>query len=93
MMPFLEAFVPLADKFSSFGFSVSETRGNDISSLMEILQKTPTEKNKPNLIIANTVKGAGVSFIENQIAWHHKVPSETEYNMAMKELDEALLNV
>ena len=84
---------PLADKFSSFGFSISETRGNDISSLMEILQKTPTEKNKPNLIIANTVKGAGVSFIENQIAWHHKVPSETEYNMAMKELDEALLNV
>jgi len=84
---------PLADKFSSFGFSISETLGNDISSLMEILQKTPTEKNKPNLIIANTVKGAGVSFIENQIAWHHKVPSETEYNMAMKELDEALLNV
>ena len=84
---------PLADKFTSFGFSISETLGNDISSLMEILQKTPTEKNKPNLIIANTVKGAGVSFIENQIAWHHKVPSETEYNMAMKELDEALLNV
>jgi transketolase len=60
---------------------------------MEILQKIPKEKSKPNLIIANTVKGAGVSFIENQIAWHHKVPSESEYNMAMKELDEALLNV
>ena len=76
---------PLADKFVSFGFSVDETPGNDISSLMEILQKTSNEKNKPHLIIANTVKGAGVSFIENQIAWHHKVPSESEYNMAMKD--------
>ena len=83
---------PLADKFISFGFSVGETLGNDISSLMEILQKTPNAK-KPHLIIANTVKGAGVSFIENQIAWHHKVPSESEYNMAIKEIDEALLNV
>src|SRR6056300_407967 len=84
---------PLADKFISFGFSVSEALGNDISSLMEVLQKIPNEKNKPNLIIANTVKGAGVSFIENQIAWHHKVPSELEYNKAIKELNEALLNV
>ena len=84
---------PLADKFISFGFSVTETPGNDISSLMEILQQIPKEKSKPNLIIANTIKGAGVSFIENQIAWHHKVPSESEYNMAIKELDEALLNV
>ena len=81
---------PLADKFSSFGFSISETLGNDISSLMEILQKTPTEKNKPNLIIANTVKGAGVSFIENQINWHHKVPSEDEYGRAISELNEKL---
>jgi len=84
---------PLKDKFISFGFNVTETNGNNISSLMEILQKTPTEKNKPHLIIANTIKGAGVSFIENQIAWHHKVPSEIEYDMAIKELDKASINV
>ena len=84
---------PLKDKFISFGFNVTETNGNNISSLMEILQKTPTEKNKPHVIIANTIKGAGVSFIENQIAWHHKVPSEIEYDMAIKELDKASINV
>ncbi|MDB0033671.1 transketolase [Alphaproteobacteria bacterium] len=84
---------PLKDKFISFGFNVAETNGNNISSLMEILQKTPTEKNKPHVIIANTIKGAGVSFIENQIAWHHKVPSEIEYDMAIKELDKASINV
>ena len=84
---------PLKDKFISFGFNVEETNGNNISSLMEILQKTPTEKNKPHVIIANTIKGAGVSFIENQIAWHHKVPSEIEYDMAIKELDKASINV
>jgi len=84
---------PLKDKFISFGFNVAETNGNNISSLMEILQKTPTEKNKPHVIIANTIKGAGVSFIENQIAWHHKVPSKIEYDMAIKELDKASINV
>lgn len=84
---------PLKDKSISFGFNVAETNGNNISSLMEILQKTPTEKNKPHVIIANTIKGAGVSFIENQIAWHHKVPSEIEYDMAIKELDKASINV
>jgi transketolase len=84
---------PLKDKFISFGFNVAETNGNNISSLMEILQKTPTEKNKPHVIIANTIKGAGISFIENQIAWHHKVPSEIEYDMAIKELDKASINV
>ena len=84
---------PLKEKFISFGFNVAETNGNNISSLMEILQKTPTEKNKPHVIIANTIKGAGVSFIENQIAWHHKVPSEIEYDMAIKELDKASINV
>jgi transketolase len=84
---------PLKDKLISFGFNVAETNGNNISSLMEILQKTPTEKNKPHVIIANTIKGAGISFIENQIAWHHKVPSEIEYDMAIKELDKASINV
>ena len=84
---------PLREKFLSFGLAVQEVNGNSIKDLISIFKKIPFEDHKPNLIIANTVKGAGVSFIENQIAWHHKVPSETEYNMAMKELDEALSNV
>ena len=50
----------------------------------------PFEKNKPNAIIANTVKGSGVSFIENKIKWHHKVPSDQEFLLAMDELNKKL---
>ena len=49
--------------------------------------KIPFNNNQPNLIIANTVKGKGISFIENQVVWHHKLPSDEEYNKAIKELN------
>lgn len=84
---------PLQDKFLSFGFNVIEVRGNDIASLVEVFQKPKKEKNKPNLIIANTIKGAGISFMENQVSWHHKVPSQSEYDLAIHELNEAFENV
>ena len=84
---------PLQDKFLSFGFNVIEVKGNDIVSLVEVFQKPKKEKNKPNLIIANTIKGAGISFMENQVSWHHKVPSQSEYDLAIHELNEAFENV
>ena len=84
---------PLQDKFLSFGFNVIEVKGNDIVSLVEVFKKPKKEKNKPNLIIANTTKGAGVSFMENQVSWHHKVPSQSEYDLAIHELNEAFENV
>ena len=84
---------PLQDKFLSFGFNVIEVKGNDIVSLIEVFNKPKKEKNKPNLIIANTTKGAGISFMENQVSWHHKVPSQPEYDLAIHELNEALENV
>ena len=84
---------PLLDKFLSFGFKVIEVKGNDIASLVEVFQKPKKEKNKPNLIIANTIKGAGISFMENQVSWHHKVPSQSEYDLAIHELNEAFENV
>ncbi|RZO88705.1 MAG: transketolase [alpha proteobacterium HIMB59] len=84
---------PLQDKFLSFGFNVIEVKGNDIASLVEVFQKPKKEKNKPNLIIANTIKGAGISFMENQVSWHHKVPSQSEYDLAIHELNEAFENV
>ena len=84
---------PLLDKFLSFGFNVIEVKGNDIASLVEVFQKPKKEKNKPNLIIANTIKGAGISFMENQVSWHHKVPSQSEYDLAIHELNEAFENV
>ena len=84
---------PLQDKFLSFGFNVIEVKGNDISSLIEVFNKPKKDKNRPNLIIANTTKGAGISFMENQVSWHHKVPSQSEYDLAINELNEALENV
>jgi len=84
---------PLQDKFLSFGFNVIEVEGNDIASLVEVFNQSKKEKNKPNLIIANTTKGAGISFMENQVSWHHKVPSQSEYDLAINELNEAFENV
>ena len=84
---------PLQDKFLSFGFNVIEVKGNDIVSLVEVFNQPKKEKNKPNLIIANTTKGAGISFMENQVSWHHKVPSQSEYDLAIHELNEAFENV
>ena len=84
---------PIQDKFLSFGFNVIEVKGNDIASLVEVFNQPKKVKNKPNLIIANTTKGAGISFMENQVSWHHKVPSQSEYDLAIHELNEAFENV
>ena len=83
---------PLREKFLSFGLSVQEVNGNSIKDLQSIFKKIPFENNKPNLIIANTIKGSGITFIENQVVWHHKVPTETEYQDALKELDKKKLS-
>ncbi len=79
---------PLADKFRAFGYAVCEVDGNDIEALVNLFDRLPFEPGKPNLMLANTVKGKGVSFIENSIKWHHRVPSDEEFDTAMYELDE-----
>jgi len=84
---------PLMDKFLSFGLSVHQVNGNSVSELNEVFKKVPFHNNQPNLIIANTIKGKGVSFIENQIVWHHKLPSEDEYSKAIEELNIQLENL
>ena len=83
---------PLKEKFLSFGLSVEEVNGNSIKDLKKIFKKIPFENNKPNLIIANTTKGSGISFIENEVVWHHKVPNETEFQDALKELEKQKLS-
>ena len=83
---------PLREKFLSFGLAVQEVNGNSIKDLISIFKKIPFEDHKPNLIIANTVKGSGISFIENQVVWHHKVPTETELQDALTELDKQKLS-
>lgn len=77
---------PFADKWQAFGWEVSEVAGNDIPSLVDIFRKLPTVPGKPHLVIANTTKGKGISFMENIPKWHHGVPSEEQMEQALNEL-------
>jgi len=78
----------LADKFEAFGFAIRQCGGNDVEDLVDSLAELPFKEGKPSLLIANTVKGKGVSFIENQVDWHHHVPSDDQLQQALEELDE-----
>lgn len=80
---------PLDDKFRAFGYAVRHVDGNDLSALVSIFDRLPFEAGKPNLVLAHTVKGKGVSFMEDARAWHHKVPNDDEFARAMQELDQA----
>jgi len=80
---------PLVDKYTAFGFAVREVDGNNLAALSEIFKQLPFVPGKPSLVLAHTVKGKGISFIENQVNWHHRVPTDEEYATAMKELDQA----
>ena len=84
---------PLKEKFNAFNLSTKEVDGNSVKELNNILANTPFEKNKVNLIIANTTKGKGISFMENEAIWHHKVPSNEQFILAKKELEELKMNI
>jgi transketolase len=75
---------PLADKWRAFGWETHEVDGHSHAELLTVLAAPPGER--PRAVIANTVKGKGVSFMENGVEWHHKVPSATQLAAAMKEL-------
>jgi transketolase len=74
------------DRWESFGWHVVHAIGNDIESLNQAFDEAKETKGKPTVIIADTIKGYGVSFMENKAAWHHKVPTAEEYALATKEL-------
>jgi transketolase len=77
---------PLDEKWKAFGWNVISIDGNDINSLIDTFDTIPTVIDKPTLIIANTVKGKGISFAENSIGWHHRVPTDEELTLAEQEL-------
>jgi len=77
---------PLGAKWEAFGFAVTEVDGHDPEALLECFAKLPLEKGKPNCIVANTIKGKGVSFAENKPAWHHGVPTSEQLAQAAIEL-------
>jgi transketolase len=78
---------PLAARFAAFGFAVEEIDGHDTGALLERFTHLPLEVGKPSCVIARTVKGKGVSFAENQPAWHHGVPTAEQLAAATQELD------
>lgn len=81
---------PLEDKLRAFGWSVRAVDGHDITSLSETLGTTPFETGKPNAVIGRTVKGKGISFMENDVTWHHRVPTDEQYERAQQELEARL---
>lgn len=79
---------PLAQKWRAFGWAVAEVDGHNISELLFTFQNLPLEPEKPTCIIAHTHKGKGVSFIQDRVEWHHRVPTEAELTLALIELGE-----
>ena len=81
----------LTERFLSFGFNVINVDGHNIDNLIDAFTTAKQTKGKPSVIIAKTIKGKGVSFMENQAGWHGKAPSEEEYSRAMEELNSLLI--
>ena len=77
---------PLADKWRAFRWAVREIDGHDHTQIQSALTSLPFEPGKPSVIIAHTIKGKGVSFMENQLAWHYKSPNAEQLAQALAEL-------
>jgi transketolase len=80
------ALDPLADKWRAFGWNVIEVDGHDINALHKALQQHPSKDGKPTSIIAHTIKGKGVSFMEDDNNWHYRIPTADEVTKAKQEL-------
>ncbi len=80
------ALNPLKEKWKSFGWHVQEIDGHDYLQIQDAFKKTKSF-NKPSAIIANTIKGKGVSFMEDDNNWHYRIPSKSELNAAIRELN------
>lgn len=81
---------PIDSKFEAFGFEIMNINGNDFDDIERAMTTARACKGKPFAIIAKTVKGKGVSYMENQVGWHGKAPNKDEYETAIRELHERL---
>ena len=84
---------PILDKLRSFGFEAVEIDGHDFEQIEQAFQKARETKGVPFAIVMKTVKGKGVSYMENQAGWHGKAPNDEEYAQAMSELKAQLAEV
>ena len=80
---------PIDKKFEAFNFHVINVDGHDFDSLRAAFKEAKETKGMPTAIIAKTVKGKGVSYMENQVSWHGSAPNEEQYKVAMEELEKA----
>jgi transketolase len=80
---------PIDQKFESFGWAVRQVDGHDLQALQQTLDALPFVSGKPSLIIAHTVKGKGISYMEDELKWHHGVPNKQQFAQALQELDQA----
>lgn len=78
---------PLAEKWQAFGFDVQPTNGNDVAQFIETIEGLDLHNGKPHVVLAKTIKGKGVSFIEDRASWHHKIPVGDEIVQAIEELE------
>lgn len=78
---------PFADKWRTFGWAVREIDGHDVSKVETVFSQVPFEAGKPSCVIAHTVKGKGVSFMEHKLLWHYRSPQGEEYEAALAELE------
>ena len=81
---------PIDEKFAAFGLFVQTVDGHDFDAIDAAVKRAEQEKGRPSAIVLKTVKGKGVSFMENQVGWHGKAPNEEQYRTAMEELTAAL---
>ena len=77
---------PIDEKFEAFGWNVLKIDGHNIDEIVKAIAKARETKGRPTMIIAKTIKGKGVSFMEDQAGWHGKAPSEEEMKEALSEL-------
>lgn len=78
---------PLAAKWKAFGFDVHETDGNDVATFIHTIEHLDWHNEAPHVVLARTIKGKGVSFIEDQASWHHKIPVGDQLVHAIEELE------
>ena len=84
---------PVDEKFKAFGWNVVVIDGHDYEQILNAIEQAKNTKGRPTMIIANTVKGKGVSFMENNAGWHGSAPNQEQRNMAMEELNKTLSEI
>jgi transketolase len=81
-----ETLEPLAEKWRSFGWAVQEIDGHDFNAIVPALEPAPFEPERPSMIVARTIKGKGVSFMEDDLEWHYRPPSNGDLARALREI-------